>query len=141
MTHTKVSIFFLILILMASTVQAKEKSFPTLKKVMSDLAVNMGSLDRGIFYEDFALIAKSAAKVADHPAPKNQLPTVIKELGKEMPKFKKFDLKVHDAAKNIVAQAQNNDMNGILKNHTIIMENCVSCHLKYRKRISKLFNK
>ena len=114
---------------------------PTLKSVMQGLSTAMNSLNEGIFNEDYTAIELAAAKVADHPKPKGQLPTVIKTLNIRMIKFKSIDSKVHDAAVDIVALAKVKDINGILKKHTIIMNNCVSCHTQFRTEISDALNK
>ena len=108
----------------------------TLKSVMQGLGDSMDELNRGIFYEDFKVIEKAAFKVANHPKPKTQLPTVIKTLNIRMPKFKAFDSKVHDSAMEIVEFAKKKDMDNILKKHKVIMNNCVACHTQFRSEIS-----
>ena len=110
---------------------------PTLRSVMQGLGDSMDELNRGIFYEDFKNIEMAAFKVANHPKPKSQLPTVIKTLNIRMPKFKAFDSKVHDSAMEIVEFAKKKDMDNILKKHKVIMNNCVACHTQFRNEISE----
>ncbi|WP_127718253.1 cytochrome c [Halobacteriovorax sp. HLS] len=126
----------ILLILLTLSAFASDKA-PTLKSVMQGLGESMDELNRGIFYEDFKIIEKAAYKVANHPKPKSQLPTVIKTLNIRMPKFKSFDSKVHDSAMEIVEFAKKRDMDNILKRHKVIMNNCVACHTQFRSEISK----
>lgn len=130
----------ILLILLTLSAFASDKA-PTLKSVMQGLGESMDELSRGIFYEDFKVIEKAAYKVANHPKPKSQLPTVIKTLNIRMPKFKSFDSKVHDSAMEIVEFAKKRDMDNILKKHKVIMNNCVACHTQFRSEISKALSK
>lgn len=115
---------------------------PTLKSVMQGLGKSMEDLSQGIYEENFTVIGRAAAKVANHPKPKTQLPIVVGTLKERMPQFKAFDLKVHNSAAEIVELAKSKDMNGILKKHHVIMTNCVACHTQFRAEVSKaLFNK
>ncbi len=125
-----------LLMLLAFSAFSAERA-PTLKSVMQGLGDSMNELNRGIFYEDFKNIENAAFKVANHPKPKTQLPTVIKTLNIRMPKFKAFDSKVHDSAMEIVEFAKKRDMENILKKHKVIMNNCVACHTQFRSEISK----
>ena len=134
MKHLKILIFLSTFSL--GNVLANDVKPPTLRAVMAGLATAMADLDRGIFYEDFKLIAKGAQNVAEHPKPAKQLPIVVKTLGKRMAKFKSFDGKVHNSAAEIVKLAKKKDMNGILKRHRVIVTNCVACHNQFRKEIS-----
>ena len=136
MTHLKLLIF---LSLISFSVQAKDSSAPTLKSVMRDLGRAMNNLNSAIFYEDYNSIAKSAHNIAYHPKPTGQLPTIVKTLGFRMLQFKKVDGKVHGSAIKIEEFAKKQDMTGILKHQTIIMNSCVACHSKFRKEISSTF--
>ena len=120
--------------LLTTSVFATEKA-PTLKSVMQGLADSMDILNKGIFYEDFKKIELGAKGIAVHPKPKSQLPTIIKTLNIRMLQFKGTDDKVHNAASSIRKLAKKKDMKGILKQHEIIMNNCVSCHTQFRDEI------
>ena len=126
-------------VLLFGTSQAAETKHPSLKKVMQQLASATDELNRGIFYEDFKLIEKAALNIAIHPKPLGQLPVIVKNLGPRMKNFKGIDLKVHDSAQEIAKLAKKGDLNGIMKRHSVMMNNCVACHSQYRKEISQLF--
>ena len=136
----RIIVAFLFIVL-AFSVFAGEGAKPSLKSVMKNLGKSMDDLNYGIFYEDFKKIEEAAANIADHPKPKSQLPTIIKTLNIRMPRFKSFDSKVHDSAKEIVELAQKKDMNGILKKHKVIMKNCVACHSQFRSEVSRALSK
>jgi len=113
---------------------------PTLREVMRGLEKSLHKLDHGIFLEDFKLIKKSAMEIAIHPKPLGELPRIMKKLGKRVPIFKAFDLRVHKAAKEIAELTAKKDMTGILNKHSVMMKNCVGCHLQYRIEIASLLN-
>ncbi len=135
----KITLIFLSIIAI-SAIAAKGES-PSLKSIMRGLSTSMNSLNQGIFYEDFHLIEKAALELANHPKPVNQLPIVMKTLKERMPGFKKFDGKVHNSALNIASLAKKKDLDGILKQHRVIMNNCVACHAKFRAEIVKALSK
>ncbi len=110
---------------------------PTLKSVMHALEKSMADLSRGIFYENFELIGTSASKIANHPKPKSQLPTIIKTLNDRMKTFKKIDSKVHSSAVTIIKMAKEKNIHAILNKYQIMIKNCVSCHSLFRKEVSQ----
>ena len=122
------------------TLGAKNSS-PTLKKVMQDLERDMANLGKGIFYQDFKVIKQAADNVAHHPRAKDQLPTVMKTLKTRLSKFKKYDTKVHEAAKGIMKLAEKEKINEIVKKQEIIVRNCVGCHNQFRDELSNVLSK
>lgn len=126
-------------------VMAHEKSQvhsnKSLKLVMQGLLKNSHLLTEGIFYDDFTKIEKAANHIADHPKP--GMPTmkkVIGYLGKEMPKFKSFDGKVHNTAVEIAKAAKNKDMKRVMSNYHQLIDGCQSCHSQFKQRVSKQLN-
>ena len=93
----------------------------------------------GIMLEDYELIAKSAEAIANHPNPAPaMLKKVVAHLGSEVPKFKGFDMQVHDTALELKKAAMAQDQEAILKHHNEIIRGCVGCHQNYRATISDL---
>lgn len=113
----------------------------TLKTVMKELGESMGRLNQGIFIEDYKLIKHAASEIMNHPKPKSQLSIIIKTLKFSMPNFKSYDSKVNDSAKDIIELANSKNIEEILSKHQVIMNSCVTCHTKYRSKVSKAFLK
>jgi len=130
----------LITLTVCLTTFAGEKTPPTLKVIMQGLEKSMGMLNKGIFYDDFNMIEKSALAIAFHPKPKQQLPIVVKALGKKIGEFKLYDIKVHDAANEIAKLAKQKNFNGILEKHQVIINNCIACHQQFKSEISKVLS-
>lgn len=135
----KWSLLIIIVLIGKGFVNATGTEPPSLREVMRGLAKSVNSLNYGIFYEDFKMIEKSALEIANHPKPLKQLPVVVKYLGKRVPKFKKFDLRVHNSSKELALLAKEKNLPEIMKKHAVIMKNCVACHTQFRGEISKIF--
>lgn len=113
----------------------------TLKDVMKGLNTNLQEASYGIIMEDYDLVAKSAQAIAEHPTPAPEvLKKVADHLGAEMPKFKGFDLQVHDTALKLKAAAIEHDKEELINQHSAIVRGCVGCHQSYRNAISKLLS-
>ena len=128
----------LIISLLGSSLVVAEENL-TLKDVMQGLNTNLQEATYGIIMEDYDLVAKSAQAIADHPNPaKAILKKVVGHLGTEMPKFKGFDLQVHDTALELKKAAMAQDKEALLKHHNEIISGCIGCHQNYRQDISEL---
>ena len=111
----------------------------TLKDVMQGLNTNMQDATYGIIMEDYDLIEKSAQAIADHPTPDPAiLKKIVAHLGAEMPKFKGFDIQVHDTALEMKKAAMAQDKDALLSHHNQIMRGCVGCHQNYRESVTSL---
>jgi cytochrome c556 len=107
---------------------------------MQQLEKDFNSLSSAIILEDYNAIEKAAIALADHPQPKDQLPLIAKKLGGRLPDFKSFDGRVHDSAKEIAKLVKKKDMKGILHNYSVVIENCMGCHVRFRSEISTFLN-
>jgi len=110
-----------------------------LKLVMQGLLKDTQMLNEGIFYDDLKKIEQAAKNIADHPNP--GMPTMKKimgYLGKEMPKFKELDGKVHNTAVEITKAAKDNDMKSVISNYHELIDGCLSCHSQFKMRVSKI---
>ena len=113
----------------------------TLKDVMQGLHKNMENTTYGIIMEDYDLIEKSAQAIATHPTPAPEiLKKIVAHLGTEMPKFKGFDLQVHDTALELKKAAIEQNTEALLKLHNEVLSGCVGCHQSYRKPITDLLD-
>lgn len=113
----------------------------TLKSVMQGLEKSMNNMNTAIFNADYIAIEKAAQEIASHPKPKSELSTIVKTLNIRLFSFKSLDGRVQDSAVEIAKLAKKKDMSGILKKHTIIINNCVKCHTEFRDEISKALAK
>ena len=112
-----------------------------LKLVMQGLLKDSHLLSEGIFYEDFSKIEKAAKNIADHPNPGMQtMKKVIGHLGKDMPKFKGLDTKVHNTAISIMKAASKKNMSAVVANYHELIDGCQSCHSQFKKRVSKVLS-
>jgi len=126
-----------------SVAHGGESKPPTnkLKLVMQGLLKDSHLLSEGIFYDDFAKIEKAAKNIADHPNP--GMPTmkkVIDYLGKEMPKFKGLDGKVHNTAVEIAKAAKNKNMVNVISGYHELIDGCQSCHSQFKMKVSRVLN-
>ena len=112
-----------------------------LRLVMQGLLKDTHLLSEGIFYGDFKKIEQAANNIANHPKP--GMPTmkkVIGYLGKEMPKFKGLDTKVHNLAVDITKSAKDKDMATVVSQYHQLIDGCQSCHSQFKKRVSNALN-
>jgi cytochrome c556 len=120
------------------------KSLPTaeegsLKLIMQELLKDTKQLTQAMLTEDFALMAETAGRIADHPKP--SLATrkkLMKAMGAEMGKFKVHDNVVHGSAVTIVEKAQQKDLQAVSANFNKMISGCTSCHAAYKVRVSGL---
>jgi hypothetical protein len=112
----------------------------SLKVIMGDIGEASNDLNFGIVTEDYKLIMSAANIIHDHGKPKNDLPIIVKALGKDMPKFKANDTVVHDTALEIEKLAGTKNMEAILPLHTKMLNACVSCHSAFRERLVKVLH-
>lgn len=107
---------------------------PMMRLLLSD----MQTVNRGIYTENYKLIAEGAGNVADHPKMTETDKKIIKEtLGEEMKKFVAYDMTVHQHADSMRMAARAAQMHEVLRHYAIVQQGCVSCHNHYRKPISE----
>ncbi|MCW8956931.1 MAG: cytochrome C, partial [Gammaproteobacteria bacterium] len=86
----------LALIAVSSTIQAgtevDDKESLALRKIMQDMGDNMQSITDGISREDWKLVEKNAALVAEHPQPPlGEKIRILSFIGSDVSKFKGYD--------------------------------------------------
>lgn len=108
----------------------------SLKVLMTQLGVDMAEIGNGFWREDFALIAKHAKAIADHPhVSADERQRLMKALEADFGEFVKGDRHVHDAAQRLHGAAEKSDMAGALKELSTLQAGCVSCHTSFRERL------
>lgn len=117
--------------------QQQPKTMPLIP-MMQKLLADMQLVDQGIYTESYALIAKGAKGIADHPGMTQKDKQIIKKtLGPEMKKFVAFDKTVHHHADSMRMAALREKMQEVLRHYRIVQQGCVDCHSNYREPISK----
>lgn len=107
-----------------------------LLKIMTDLGEAMNRFNDGLFKEDYVAIAKAAEDVAAHPQVlPEEMEKISKTLGKDMAKFKQWDMTAHESAASAAKAAKEKKMDGVLKFQEKTMNACISCHTQFRKRV------
>jgi len=110
------------------------------QKVMKELGKNMQIITDGISREDWELVAKTALGVAQHPQPPMEEKTrIISLMGSEMPRFKSFDMKTHNAAHELELAANEKDGQKIIESFQKVQSSCLNCHQAFRAKFLKYF--
>ncbi|MDZ7682767.1 MAG: hypothetical protein U5J63_13900 [Fodinibius sp.] len=118
--------------------QQEQPETQPLIPMMRMLLADMQTVDQGIFTENYELIAKGAAGIADHPKMTQKDKRIIKKtLGKEIKQFVAFDMTVHHHADSMRMAALEEKMQEVLRHYRIVQQGCVDCHSNYRTRVSK----
>ncbi len=109
----------------------------SLKEIMQGLRNNLVEISDGLLVDDFNQIARGAIAIAEHPRiPPAQVQLVAKELGEEMPAFKRIDTLVHDLALEIDVAAKARDRNAAISGYAQLIEGCFACHATYKERVA-----
>jgi len=125
------------LALAVTSVAASADEATTLNEIMQGLNSNLAEITDGLLSDDFELIARGAAGIAEHPRiPPEQVQLVVKELGEEMPAFKQFDTRVHDLSLEIRDAADSLDRNAVISGYRQLMDGCLACHGAYKERVA-----
>ena len=113
-----------------------------LKGIMQQLATDMAKMTDAVSREDWKMVADIADRVADHDQPPlSEKMRILGFIGKESGKFKTYDKKVHDAARDIQKAAQQNDGYGMIESFSRVQKNCLACHQEFRDRFQAHFYK
>jgi len=119
-----------------STPSAAEGS---LKLVMQGLLVNTQQLTEAMLTNDFASIEAIAKTIADHPKPSMETRMkLMKAMGANMAKFKANDSVVHDAAVNMIKNAQQKNLQLIGDDYKTMIGGCLSCHGEFKAKVADI---
>jgi cytochrome c556 len=111
-----------------------------LQKIMKDLGRNMQTVTDGISREDWALVEKTAALVADHPQPPlSEKIRILGFAGANVARFKAHDGETHAQAQAVgkAAKAQNGP--GVILAFQKLQTSCYACHSEFRKPFTEHF--
>ena len=109
----------------------------SLKLVMQGLLANTQDLTSAMLTEDFTKMEKIAKNIAEHPKPSRETRMkLMKAMGTDMAKFKANDNVVHDAAINIIKNAQQKNLTLIGDDFKTMIGGCVSCHVEFKAKVS-----
>lgn len=105
-----------------------------LRKIMQDLGLHMQTITDGISRGDWALIAKVAPLVADHPQPPlGEKMRIMGFVGTNTPKFKAYDNQTHEHAQEVGDAAKAKDGAGVILAFQKLQTSCYNCHSEFRK--------
>lgn len=121
---------------LAGTASPLRGALPGLFSIMLGLQGQMERVARGIWLEDYGLVAEGAQAVADHPTvPPEELAQVSAVLGDDVGGFGAGDTKVHDLAVVLAERARAADMAGVVSADADLRAACAECHTMFRARL------
>lgn len=113
----------------------------TLQKIMQDLGTNMQTISDGISREDWALVEKNARQVADHPRPSmDEKKRIMAYMGDKMATFKGYDIKTHNAARELSTHAAQKNGDDIITAFAALQKTCLACHENFRQDFQQHFH-
>lgn len=105
-----------------------------LRKIMRDMGKNMQVITDGISREDWALVARAAPLIADHPQPPlAEKMRILKFAGPEAGRFKGHDERTHQAARALEQAAARGDGQSVISSFAKLQGSCLACHQSFRK--------
>lgn len=101
--------------------------------VMRDLGKHMQTVAGAIAVEDWALVAKTAQLIGEHPKPSLAERTrIFSFVGTNMSKFKEFDHQTHEAAHEMEHAAHSGDGLQVINQYQKLQTGCLGCHQAFR---------
>ena len=144
--HLRVMAFTFIGTLLATTAvtgQANDNAAPAplaLRKIMHDLGKNMQVITQGISTEDWALVAKTAALIADHPHPPlGEKMRILGFIGTDSGKFKNHDEKAKQVSLALQQTTLQQDGPGVIAAFAHLQNTCLACHQGFRTSFTSHF--
>lgn len=105
-----------------------------LRGIMQELGKNMQAVTDGISREDWALVARIAPRIAEHPQPPvGEKMRIMAFIGADMGKFKGYDEKTHQAAQALEQAAMRGDGQAVISSFATLQNSCLACHQSFRK--------
>jgi len=101
---------------------------------MKSLARDMQTITAAISKEDWAMVAETAQKIADHsePAP-SERKLIIEWLGSDSELFEALDEHTHEAARAVGKAAASGDGQEVIEAFAKLQNSCLACHQRFRK--------
>ena len=141
MLRSRLSKLLGIALLLIPTIVLTDES-TTLQEIMQGLRDNLVEISDGLLTDDYALVARGATAIAEHPQiPTEQVQLVATTIGPEMPAFKQFDVRVHKLSLEISAAAEAGDRAAAISGFQKMIEGCFACHAAYKDRVAAVLKK
>ena len=104
--------------------------------IMQKLGADMTALTYGLMTDSSALVATSAAAIAEHvPIAQSDLDRIHGVLGNEMAEFERLDAVVHEASVQLSRAAEARRTEEVLRLLNEVQRGCLACHTKFRTRL------
>ena len=111
-----------------------------LRGVMKSLGRDMQTMTDAISNEDWALVAKTAPKIAHHAEPPPSERKLISDwLGSNFETFEAFDEQTHEAAQAVREAADSGDGQRVIEAFAKLQNSCLACHQRFRKPFVRYF--
>jgi len=105
-----------------------------LRSIMQELGRNMQLITDGIAREDWALVEKTAPRVADHPQPPlSERLRILAFAGTDAGRFKAHDGNTHAAAQALAESASAKDGEATILAFQQLQRACFHCHREFRQ--------
>lgn len=113
---------------------ASESKPLELRRIMQELGKNMQTVTDGISREDWALVAKTAPRIADHSKPPfSEKLRILSFVGSEVGKYRDYDKQTYDVAQAIGQAARQQDGQMVIAAFARLQNSCLACHQSFRK--------
>lgn len=111
-----------------------------LRKIMQDMGENMQDITGSISREDWAMVAKIAPLIAEHPQPPLfEKMRILSFIGSDAGKFKNFDAQTHEEALVLEQAATRSDGHAVIASFATLQNSCLACHQRFRKPLVEHF--
>ncbi|OAH96013.1 cytochrome C [Methylomonas methanica] len=111
-----------------------------LKRIMQELGRSMQTISDAISREDWALVAKIAPQIAEHPEPPViEKMRILTFIGTNMGTFESHDEITHQAARALEQVASRNDGQGVITAFANLQSSCLACHQSFRQSFVEHF--
>ena len=111
-----------------------------LRIIMQELSKNMQAVTDAISREDWARVAEIAPLIADHPKPpQEEKVRILSFIGQDAGRFKAFDGKTHQTAKELGEIASKQDGAAVISSFAALQSSCLACHQSFRRPFKKYF--
>jgi len=111
-----------------------------LQLIMQEMDKNMQIITHAISREDWEQVEKTAPLIANHPKPPmSEMKKVIAYMGKNMPKFKAYDIATHKAATQLEIAAESKEGGDVISTFSVLQNSCLACHQQFRKPFQQHF--
>jgi cytochrome c556 len=111
-----------------------------LRAVMKSLGREMQTTTDAISKEDWALVAESAHKIAQHAEPPlSERKLIVDWLGSNSELFEELDEHTHEAARAMRKAADSRDGQEVIETFAKLQNGCLACHQRFRKAFVEHF--